>query len=470
MSKDNETPRSPRHYRQGDLFADQGEAGPTAPGGTRRSVQRAELSSRLAEQRTLTTQIVDKLSDYGNLVKAFERVKRNGGSGGVDGMEIADYEVGLLGRLNELHGQLRQGTYHPQAVKLVEIPKPNGGTRRLGIPTIADRVVQQSILNVLQPIYDPYFSDHSYGFRPGRSAHQAVVQAASYVSQGKIWVVDIDLKSFFDEINHDRLMSRLRKAISDKRLLTLIHRYLRAGLLQDGLVSQRLAGTPQGGPLSPLLSNIVLDELDRELEARGLSFARYADDCNIFVKTQRSAERVMASLIRFIEEKLKLKVNRDKSGVRRCDQVKFLGHTVEQNGKIRIADASIARFKQKIREVTKRNRGIRFSRLIEQVNRVIQGWAVYYRQCNTWLTDLRYLDGFIRKRLRCYALKQHQRRYPTQGYLRSVGVSERQAWNAVMYYQWWAMANYPPVRKAMGIRWFAEQGLKSLAAVQAVKR
>jgi group II intron reverse transcriptase/maturase len=315
-------------------------------------------------------------------------------------------------------------------------------------------------------VYDPYFSAHSYGFRPGRSAQQAVEQAAGYVGQGKVWVVDIDLKSFFDEINHERLMSRLSKAISDERLLKLIRLYLKAGLMKDGLESQRLAGTPQGGPLSPLLSNIVLDELDRELEARGLSFVRYADDCNIFVRSRRSAERVMNTLIAFIEVKLKLKVNREKSGVRKCDQVKFLGHTIEENGKIRIADAGTERFMKKIREVTKRNRAMPFMQVIREVNRIIQGWAVYYRRCNTWLSTLRKLDGWIRKRLRCYTLKQHKRKYPTCLFLRKLGVEENYAWHAVMYRSWWSMANYRPVMKAMGIRWFAEQGLRSLVAVQ----
>lgn len=292
------------------------------------------------------------------------------------------------------------------------------------------------------------------------------MQASRYVDEGKVWVVDIDLQSFFDEINHDRLMSRLRKSISDDRLVKLIYLFLRAGMMEGGLESQRIAGTPQGGPLSPLLSNIVLDELDKELESRGLSFARYADDCNIFVKSSRSAERVMRSLTGFIEGKLKLKVNREKSGVRRCDRVKFLGHTVEANGKIRIADASLKRFKLKIRALTKRNRGITFASLIAEVNQVVQGWAMYYRCCNTWLANLRDLDGWIRKRLRCYALKQHQRRYPTFKFLRSLGVTERNAWNAVMYHAWWPMANYMPVMKAMGIRWFAEQGLRSLVIVQ----
>ena len=457
----------PQWYRQGDLFESGGAAKREEAAGSSRVTKRTELLSRLETQRSLTTGIVDKIADYGSLGRAFQQVKRNQGAAGADGVTLEIYESDLSVHLRQLHEQLITGTYRPEAVKLVEIPKPNGGTRRLGIPTIADRVVQQSIQSALQSVYDPYFSQSSFGFRPGRSAHQAIEQAARYVLEGKVWVVDIDLKSFFDEINHERLMSRLRKAISDKRLIKLIHRYLRADLMQDGLVTQRIAGTPQGGPLSPLLSNIVLDELDRELEVRGLSFARYADDCNIFVKSRRSAERVMQSLIGFIEEKLKLKVNRDKSGIRRCDQVKFLGHTIQTNGKIRIADASIERLKLKIRAVTKRNRGLSFSAVIAEVNRTIQGWAVYFRRCNTWQGKLKYLDGWIRKRLRCYALKQHQKRYATYRYLRSLGLIERQAWNAVMYYRsWWPMANYPPVMKAMGIQWFAEQGLRSLVAIQ----
>jgi RNA-directed DNA polymerase len=346
MSKSDKEPKTPK-YRQGNLFSDRGGATSKETGGTSRAARRAELLSRLEEQRALTTGIVDKIADYGALVRAFQQVKRNKGAGGVDGVTLEAYERDLPGHIRSLHEQLLSGTYRPQAVRLVEIPKPNGGTRRLGIPTIADRVVQQSIQTALQSVYDPCFSPSSYGFRPGRSAHQAIEQAARYVQEGKVWVVDIDLKSFFDEINHDRLMSRLRKTITDKRLVNLIHLYLRAGMMEGGLVSQRIAGTPQGGPLSPLLSNIVLDELDRELEARGLSFARYADDCNIFVKSRRSAERVMQSLTHFIEEKLKLKVNREKSGIRRCDEVKFLGHTIEANGKIRIADASTERLKLK---------------------------------------------------------------------------------------------------------------------------
>lgn len=466
MSKSDKRPKPTRRYKQGHLFTDQEGVGHRVAGSTSRTALRAELLSRLKAQRALTTGIMDKIADYGSLGKAFQQVKRNKGAAGVDGVTVKQFEEDLTANIHRLHRQLREGAYRPQAVRLVEIPKPNGGKRQLGIPTIADRVVQQSIQNALQNVYDPYFSEYSYGFRPGRSAHQAVAKAAGYVSSGKIWVVDIDLKSFFDEIDHDRLMSRLSKAVSDKRLLRLIRRYLSAGLMLGGLASQRTKGTPQGGPLSPLLSNIVLDELDGELESRGLSFARYADDCNIFVKSKRAAERVMASLCRFIEEKLKLKVNREKSAVRRCSQVKFLGHTVEQNGKIRAADASIKRLKSKIREVTKRNRGLPFKQVVAETNRVVRGWAVYFRSCNTWLSDLRELDGWIRNRLRCYALKQHRRKYPTYRFLRSLGMRENQAWNAVMYYAWWPMANFPPVRNAMGIRWFAEQGLLSLSAVQ----
>lgn len=466
MSKSDEKSKQEGYYKQGNLFEDLEGVGSRKAGRASRPAYRAELLSRLTEQRTLTTGLLTKLTDNEKLLNAYKEVRSNQGSGGVDGETLASYSVGLSGRINSLQTALRNGKYEPQAVRLVEIPKANGGVRKLGIPTIEDRVVQQSILNALQPIYDPYFSAHSYGFRPGRSAHQAIEAASRYVQSGKVWVVDIDLASFFDEINHDRLMSRLSKAISDQGLLVLIRKYLKAGMMSDGLVSQRTSGTPQGGPLSPLLSNIVLDELDRELEVRGLSFARYADDCNIFVKSKRSAERVMASLIKYIEEELKLRVNRNKSGVRRCDEVKFLGHTVEENGKIRISDGSIVRFKQKIREVTKRNRGIPFGRMIKELNQIIQGWATYYRKCNTWLGDLKRLDGQIRKRLRCYALKQHQRRYPTYEYLKSLGVAENYAWNAVMYRKWWAMANYRPVMVAMGIEWFARQGLRSLAAVQ----
>lgn len=466
MSKKNGLSKECNHGKQGDLFAIEQDSGTKKGGSTSRKDQRIALFSRLEDQRTLTTHTVDKISDQLHLLKAFRRVKRNNGTAGIDGITLGEYERDLSANIKQLQIHLEAGTYEPSAVRGVEIEKPNGGTRLLGIPTIGDRVVQQSIQTELQRVFDPYLSENSYGFRPGRSAHQAIERASEYVKEGKIWVVDIDLKSFFDEINHDRLMNRLRNSISDKKLLKLIHQFLRAGLMQGGVATQRIAGTPQGGPLSPLLSNIVLDELDKELEVRGLSFVRYADDCNIFVGSERSAQRVLKSMTTFIEKKLKLKVNLEKSGVRRCDKVKFLGHTIMGDGKIRIADKSILRFKLKIREVTKRNRAIPLGRLIGELNLIIQGWATYFRKCNTWLSALRAMDGWIRNRLRCYALKLHGRNYPTYRFLRSLGLAASQSWNAVRFYGWWPMANLPYVRNGMGLAWFAKLGLRSLVAVQ----
>lgn len=467
MSKESEErPKAAKAGVQGNLFASQRTVSPRPGSGTAKGEARALLSSRLARQRALTIGIMDKISSYGPLAKAFKQVRRNGGAAGADGVTIAEYERGIGLRLKRLHERLMSGSYCPQEVLGVEIPKASGGVRLLGIPTVEDRIVQQSIQSALQPVYDPEFSEDSYGFRIGRSAAQAAGRASEHVKSGKVWTVDIDLKSFFDEINHDRLMSRLGKTISDVRLLRLIALYLRSGMMLGGVSSQRTKGAPQGGPLSPLLSNIVLDELDWELELRGLSFARYADDCNIFVKTERSAQRAMKSLTKFIEESLKLKVNREKSGVRPCREVKFLGYTVEANGKLRIADANLKRFKKRVRELTKRNRGLPFKAVIAEVNELLQGWGAYYRPCSTWLSKLRDLDGWIRNRLRCYALKQHQKRYPVFRFLRGLGMRENQAWNAVMYHSWWAMANLPRVRKAMGLKWFAGQGLRSLEVIQ----
>lgn len=466
VSKNNELSKEWKQGKQGDLFTVQQDSGRKGEGGTSRKTQKIELFSRLEEQQTLTTGTVDKVSDQWHLLKAFQEVKRNKGTAGIDGVTLEEYEQELIANMKQLEKSLQAGTYEPSAVRGVEIEKPNGGMRLLGIPTIGDRVVQQCIQSELQKVFDPYFSDNSYGFRPGHSAHQAIEKASEYVKGGKIWVVDIDLKSFFDEINHDRLMNRLRHSISDKKLLKLIHRFLRAGLMQGGVETQRIAGTPQGGPLSPLLSNIVLDELDKELEVRGLSFVRYADDCNIFVGSERSALRVLKSITTFIEKKLKLEVNRDKSGVRRCDEVKFLGHTIMKDGKIRIADKSIVRFKGKIREVTKRNRAIPLGKLIYEVNLIIQGWATYFRKCNTWLSDLRDMDGWIRNRIRCYNLKLHGKKYATYRFLRSLNLPENKSWNAVRFHGWWSMANLPYVRTGMGLTWFSEIGLKSLSAVQ----
>jgi len=422
-----------------------------------------ELSSRLEKQRTLTSNLLPEILDYGNLDKAHKQVDRNGGSSGVDSMEIKEFGEWLRDHLNELRAMILTGEYQVSAVRKVEIPKPSGGTRMLGIPTVKDRYVQQAIYQKLNRYYDPHFSQYSYGFRPGRSAHQAILQAAQYIKEGREWVVDIDLEKFFDRINHDRLMQRLSKGIGDKRLLRLINAYLKAGMMEGGLVEQRTAGTPQGGPLSPLLSNIVLDELDRELGNRGHKFCRYADDCNIYVSSRKAGERVMESVIKFIERKLKLKVNHAKSGVRHCSEVKFLGYTLLPEGGIRVADKSIARLKEKVKEITKRNRGVSFVTVLEELNRVIVGWTNYFRLANKWLSNIRDLDGWIRRKLRCYKLKQCGRKFTVYKLLRSLGIPEGTSWNVVMYSQgWWNMSRKQAVQKAMGALWFSRQGLKSL--------
>jgi RNA-directed DNA polymerase len=438
----------------------------SAPGASQAGdIREVDLRSELAQMKTLTRGLLGEVMSLSNLNRAYGAVMRNGGAAGVDGMETKDLGAFMSSEGSTLRESVLTGTYEPQAVRGVRIPKPNGGERQLGIPTVRDRLIQQALHQQMRPFYEGIFSESSYGFRPGRSALDAVAQASKYVSEGYTWVVDIDLKRFFDQINHDRLMQRLSQGMGDKELLRLIHRYLRSGLMQDGLESQRTSGTPQGGPLSPLLSNIYLDELDQELEKRGHRFCRYADDCNIFVGSRKAGERVMASVIAFIERKLKLQVNHEKSGVRPCSSVKFLGYTILSDGRIRIADQSLKRFKQKVREITKRNRGVKFSQVIEELNQVIQGWTIYFRLANAWL-PWQQLDGWIRRRLRCYRLKQCGRKYTVYKLLRSLGAGERPAWNAVMYGgRWWALSRKPVCATAMGINWFAQQGLQSLAYV-----
>jgi group II intron reverse transcriptase/maturase len=377
-------------------------------------------------------------------------------------MEAEELRQWLGNHINTLRETLLTEKYEVSAVRKVEILKPEGGKRVLGIPTVKDRLIQQAIHQELSRYYEPVFSESSYGFRPGRSAHQAIEQASKYIQEGKEWVVDIDLEKFFDKINHDRLMQRLSKGIGDKKLLRLINAYLKAGIMDDGLTEQRVAGTPQGGPLSPLLSNIVLDELDKELESRGHSFCRYADDCNIYVRSRKAGERVMTSIVDFIEKKLKLKVNKAKSGVRHCSDVKFLGYTLLPEGGIRVADKSIDRLKDRIREITRRNRGVKFEEVIRELNATIIGWTNYFRLANIWLTTFRELDGWIRRKLRCYRLKQCGRRYTIFKLLRSLDIPEGKSWNAIMYSQgWWQMSKKTAVGQAMDLNWFAQYGLQS---------
>lgn len=449
---------------QMDLFIDGGKPDePERDGSPDRSEPGVELASRLHRQQALTSDLLDQIADPANLLQAYRQVARNAGSPGVDQMTTDQLKQWLNTNLNRLRAELLEQTYQPSPVRKVEIPKSSGGKRMLGIPTATDRLIQQAIAQKLSPIYEPYFSLHSYGFRPGRSAHQAIAQASRYIESGNVWVVDLDLEKFFDKINHDRLMHRLRKAVSDKRVLRLIQAYLKAGMMTGGLCEQRTAGTPQGGPLSPVLSNIVLDELDMELTKRGLSFCRYADDCNVFVGSRKAGERVMQSLTNFIETKLKLKVNRAKSGVRRCEEVTFLGYTMLTDGGIRVADKSVKRLKDKVREITKRNRGVPFRQLLDELNAVIRGWSNYFQLAERWLSTIRDIDGWIRRKLRCYRLKQCGRKYTTYKLLRSLGVGKSKSWNVVMYSQgWWKMSIKPAVSQSMNPTWFAKAGLHSL--------
>ena len=418
--------------------------------------------SLLARNRALTEGLLETIMTRTNLDEAYKAVKRNGGASGVDKMDIIELRDWMGSHIDTFRNSVLKETYQPDLVLGIEIPKPNGGVRLLGIPTVKDRLLQQAINQELMKYYDPLFSAYSYGFRPRRNALQAIEQASEYIKEGCEWVVDIDLKSFFDYINHDRLMQRLSKGIGDKGLLRLIRKYLKVGMLKGGLSQQRLSGTPQGGPLSPLLSNIVLDELDKELEKRGHLFVRYADDCNIYVRSKRAGERVLQSITKFIESKLKLKVNEVKSGVRHCSKVKFLGYTLMPEGKIRIADKSIIRFKTKIKELTKRNRGISFKQVIEQVNQATRGWVSYFRLANCWL-PWRSLDGWLRRRLRCYRLKQCKRKYTIFKFLRQRGIKKSKAWNAILYGgAWWSLSAKQAVSKAMGEQWFAQQGLYTL--------
>ena len=450
--------------RQLDLFRDKPVPFEEARGVTPEADSGGvELLSQLKEQKSLTQHLLEEVISYVNLRKAYERVRRNLGSGGVDDMDVSELGIWLQSNLENFTDEVLNECYAMQPVRKVVIPKPDGGERMLGIPTVKDRMLQQAIHQKLNPFYDHLFSESSFGFRYKRSAHQAILQAGEYVKMGKEWVVDIDLEKFFDNVNHDRLMQRLSKGIGDKRLLRLIHGYLKAGIMTDGLTEQRIAGTPQGSPLSPLLSNIVLDELDKELERRGHCFCRYADDCNIFVNSRKAGERVMESMVKFIEQKLKLKVNRKKSGVRHCSQVTFLGYTLLEGGNIRISDKSIKRFKDKVRTITKRNRGVRLELVIKEANTLIRGWGNYFYLANRWLSTLRDLDSWIRRKIRCYRLKQLKRRYTIFKFLQNLGMPVSTSWNAIMYSQgWWVLSNKMIVNKAMDLLWFKNLGLLSL--------
>src|SRR6516225_10099795 len=371
-----------RQTIQYSLALERGDQGETSASGC----QGAEpvVAKPAPESPALTEQLMEEVCDRENLVRAWKRVRRNKGSPGVDGMTIGDARDYLREHWPSIRSQLVEGTYQPQPVKRVEIPKPDGGVRKLGVPCVVDRLIQQALLQVLQKRWDPTFSKYSYGFRPGHSAHQAVAQAQQYIAAGYSVVVDVDLEKFFDRVNHDSLMARVAARVTDKRVLKLIRAFLKAGVMEDGLVSPVDEGTPQGGPLSPLLSNLVLDDLDKELARRGHRFCRYADDCNIYVRSRRAGERVIASVSRFLTNKLRLKVNEAKSAVARPEERKFLGFSITADGsERRIAPKALAKFKTQIRDITRRTRGVSLPRLVEELTPYLIGWRGYFGFCPT---------------------------------------------------------------------------------------
>lgn len=415
------------------------------------------------QSRALTTQLMEQVCHPDNLNRAYLRVKRNKGSAGIDGMNIEQLAPWLKDHKEKFTKSLLDGSYRPKPVKGVEIPKPEGGVRQLGIPTVVDRLVQQAILQVLEPILDPTFSESSYGFRAKRSAHQALQKAQEYVNEDRVVVVDIDLEKFFDRVNHDMLMARLSRWIGDKRLLRIVRRFLQAGMMSDGVCVARHEGTPQGGPLSPLLANLLLDDLDKELEKRGHCFCRYADDSNIYVVTETAGKRVMDSITQFIERKLKLKVNRDKSAVAPVWERKFLGYRLLLGGKLGIAPKSLKRAKKKVREITKRNRGVSLEQVVTELNSFLNGWVVYYRHA-AMRSHLRSMDEWLRRKLRCHRLKQKKRSYSIVQWLTQLGVPEQRAWLAGGSSKgWWVLAGSPPVKEAMHNGWFEQLGLINLS-------
>ncbi len=409
-------------------------------------------------------QLMEEVCGRQNCRQALARVKRNKGSAGVDGMTVEQLPAYLKQHWPAIREQLLRGTYKPQPVKRVEIPKPDGGVRKLGIPTVLDRFIQQAVMQVLQGRWDRTFSKYSYGFRPGRSAHQAVTKAQQYIAEGYRWVVDLDLEKFFDRVNHDKLMGKIAKRINDQQLLKLIRAFLRAGVMEGGLVSPVDEGTPQGGPLSPLLSNIVLDELDRELERRGHRFVRYADDSNIYVRSQRAGERVMRSIKQFITRQLKLKVNEQKSAVARPGERKFLGFsfTWQREPKRRIAPKAIARFKQRVRELTRRTRGVSVETMVAQLGRYLTGWRGYFGFCQT-PSVMQRLEQWLRRRLRSVVWKQWKYARVRFAELRKRGLSkDLAAQTAGSAHGPWRLSNSPALAIALPNAYFASLGLPSL--------
>jgi RNA-directed DNA polymerase len=440
-------------------------------GGTRsEATEERQAFAALEEQRALTgsaikpTDLMWRVCDPANLNRAYKRVKANGGAPGIDGMRTTELRAWLIEHGEELSAALMSGTYRPQPVKGVQIPKPGGGMRQLGIPTVTDRLVQQAILQVLEPMLDPTFSQHSYGFRPGRNAHKALRAAQKFVAEGKVIVVDLDLEKFFDRVNHDVLMARLARRIDDKALLRTVRRFLEAGMMTEGVHVERYEGTPQGGPLSPLLANLLLDDLDKELERRGHAFCRYADDVNIYVRSHAAGRRVMESITRFLEKRLRLRVNREKSAVAYMQERSFLGYRLLRGGGLGIAPKSMERLKARIRQITRRNRGVSLERMIQELNAFLPGWLEYFKLA-AMRGHLQRLEEWIRRKLRCVRLKHCKRPYTIAQFLQANGVPEWRSWLiAGSGKGWWRMAGSPQATEAMPIRWFTEHGLYALVA------
>lgn len=409
--------------------------------------------------------MLERILSRENLIQALERVEKNKGSYGVDEMDVKSLRLHLHENWTSIRNEIIEGSYFPKPVRRVEIPKPNGGVRKLGIPTVMDRFLQQAIAQILTQLYDPTFSERSFGFRPHRRGHNAVRQAKQWMKEGYRWVVDIDLEKFFDKVNHDRLMRKLSSRIQDPRVLQLIRRYLQTGVMERGLVSPNTEGTPQGGPLSPLLSNIVLDELDNELEKRGLKFVRYADDCNIYVRSKRAGLRIMESVTSFIENRLKLKVNREKSAVDRPWNRKFLGFsfTRGKDPKMRVSKESVKRLKQRIRELTSRRHSMKMSDRLRRLNRYLTGWLGYYQLVDT-PSILAQIDAWIRRRLRMIRWKEWKTTSARQKNLVRLGIKKAKAWQwANSRKGYWRVAHSPIMDYALNNEYWKGQGLMSLA-------
>jgi group II intron reverse transcriptase/maturase len=428
--------------------------------------QRAEQSAARDEEMSSAVgeELWAQVWERENLLAALKRVEQNGGAPGIDGMTVQELRPYLKAHWEEHKAQLDAGTYKPQPVRRVEIPKPDGGVRLLGIPTVLDRFIQQALLQVLTPLFEPHFSEHSYGFRPQRNAQQAVKAAQAYVAEGYMWVVDMDLEKFFDRVNHDMLMARVARRVKDKRVLKWIRRYLESGVMVNGVVVSSEEGTPQGGSISPLLANILLDDLDKELERRGHRFVRYADDCNIYVKTPRAGERVLASVREFVEQKLKLKVNESKSKVDRAAKRKILGFRIfRRQGEVLlgIAPKALNRCRERLRELTRRTRGGTLTDILQEVNTHLRGWTGYFRLADTPSPFVE-LDEWLRRRLRQLVWKRWKKPHTRQRNLVALGLQPNVAHEASGSGKGdWRLAASPPVQQALNNAYWRAQGLLS---------